>query len=193
MSGEGKRQALVLLAGVVGIWIFALWTFITILENGITGVEMVSIVLMLGIILVAPLVGWTLLEEAYSRITLDDAGITYSTTGGIRLMYAWNDVTGFEPKARGGRIARFFLGNGSGATTTDHVRHADADTFIEQQSEDEPPTLLLRVSRDHTALIANPVVRFLHKQAHGSSIPIYSGLENRSALAGAIALRLEQR
>ena len=68
MSRQGRRQAFILLAGVASIWIFALWTLVTILDGGITGVEWVSLVLMLGILVVSPLVAWALLEEAGSRI-----------------------------------------------------------------------------------------------------------------------------
>src|SRR5207245_6632727 len=79
MSRQGRRQALILLLGVVTMWIFALWTLITILQDGITGVEWVSLALMLGLLVVAPVVAWTLLEEANSSITFSDAGICYRT------------------------------------------------------------------------------------------------------------------
>src|SRR5713101_7581337 len=58
MSRQGRRQALILLLGVITIWIFALWSLITILQDGVNGVEWVSMVLMLGLLLVAPVVAW---------------------------------------------------------------------------------------------------------------------------------------
>src|SRR5438045_8169499 len=88
MSREGRRQAFVLLAGVISIWIFALWTLITILQDGVSGVEWVSLALMLGLLVVAPVVAWALLEEANSRITLSDESIKYQTIAGINLTYA---------------------------------------------------------------------------------------------------------
>src|SRR5437868_11622969 len=106
MSKDGRRQAIILLLGVISIWVFALWSLITILQDGITGVEWVSSLLMLGIIVVAPLVAWTTLEEANSRITTDDNGVTYTTLGGISLRYAWTDIVGFKDKGRKGRLAR---------------------------------------------------------------------------------------
>src|SRR5437763_8289767 len=85
MSRQGRRQALILLLGVVTVWIFALWTLITILQDGVTGVEWVSLALMLGLLVVAPVVAWTLLEEANSSITIRDSGICYRTLAGINL------------------------------------------------------------------------------------------------------------
>src|SRR5215210_3830073 len=72
MSKEGRRQAIILLLGVISIWVFALWSLITIFEAGITGIEWVSSVLMAGILLVAPMVGWALLDEAYSRLSISN-------------------------------------------------------------------------------------------------------------------------
>src|SRR5690349_18103375 len=79
ISREGRRQALILLLGVVTIWIFALWSLITILQDGVMGVEWVSLALMLGLLLVAPVVAWVLLEEANSRLILTNSGIRYRT------------------------------------------------------------------------------------------------------------------
>src|SRR5437879_5015753 len=90
MSKDGRRQAIILLLGVISLWIFALWTLINIFEDGIKGVEWVSGLLMLGILLVAPVVGWALLEEANCRITTDAAGIRYQTLAGIDLAYKWD-------------------------------------------------------------------------------------------------------
>ncbi|HYO49142.1 MAG TPA: hypothetical protein VEW94_04755 [Chloroflexia bacterium] len=191
MSREGRRQALVLFVGAVSIWVFALWTFVTILENGITGVEWVSSALMLGILLVAPMVGWALLEEAYSRVTTSDGGIRYRTLAGIDLMYSWEEIAGFKSKGSRGRVARFFLGDEGHAKSGERVRDVEADSDIETASEAEPETRLLEVRQDRTGQIANPLVRFLHRQAHGAHIPIFGGLENHSALTGEITSRLE--
>jgi hypothetical protein len=195
MSKEGRRQAIILLLGVISIWIFALWSLITILQDGITGVEWVSSLLMLGILVVAPLVAWTTLEEANSRITTGDNGITYTTLGGISLRYAWADITGFKDKGRKGRLARFFLGDDdSDNDKTDRIeenaRAVKAGEDGEMPPEDEPETLLLNLRKNPAGQIANPVVRFLHKQAHGDALPIYGGLENRKALLAEISSRI---
>jgi hypothetical protein len=194
MSREGRRQALVLFVGAVSIWVFALWTFVTILENGITGVEWMSSVLMLGILLVAPMVGWALLEEAYSRVTTSGGsggGIRYRTLAGIDLTYSWEEVAGFKSKRSRGRVARFFLGNEGEDKSGERVRDVEADSDIDNENEDEPETRLLEVRQDRTGQIANPLVRFLHRQAHSNHIPIFGGLENHNALTGEIASRLE--
>ena len=195
MSKDGRRQAIILLLGVISIWIFGLWSLITILQDGITGVEWVSGVLMLGILLVAPLVAWTLLEEANSRVTTDDEGITYSTLGGVSLKYAWADIAGFKDKGRRGRLARFFLGDDDGDNdkqdkTDSEARVVNAGDDGEIPPEEDPETVLLTLRKDPAAQIANPVVRFLHKQAHGSDLPIYGGLENRKALLAEISSRI---
>ena len=57
MTREGRRQAIILLLGVASLWVFAVWTFVTLLQDGLGGVEWVSAALMLGIMLVAPVVG----------------------------------------------------------------------------------------------------------------------------------------
>ena len=191
MSRAGRRQALVLFVGAVSIWVFALWTFVTILEDGVAGVEWVSGALMLGILLVAPMVGWALLEEAYSRVTTSDRGISYRTLARIDLTYSWEEVAGFKSKSSRGRVARFFLGDEGEDKASERVRDVEADSDIDKENEDEPETRLLEVRQDQTGQITNPLVRFLHRQAHGTHIPIFGGLENHSALTGEIASRLE--
>jgi len=234
MSREGKRQALLLLVGVVSIWIFALWSLITILQDGLSGVEFVSALLMLALLVVAPLVGWTLLEEANARIATSEQGIEYRTLGGVNLRYAWGDIAGFKSKEGRGRLARFFLGDedeetvdnnnkevlveaggprpgeddtsnrdGVVETTADAeggaqspavaVEPAEAAGYGytgEEEDDDEPETLLLKVRNDRTGEIASPVTRFLHRQAHGADLPIYGGLADRGELLGEIRVRV---
>jgi hypothetical protein len=185
MSREGRRQAIVLLLGVISIAIFALWSFINILQDGVGGAEWVSGLLMLAILLVTPLVAWTLLEEARASVRTDDGGLTYKTIGGINLRYPWGEVAGLKQKAGRGRLARFFLGDDKEAQTG----MADAPagpqppgTPEENVADEEPGTLLLAVQTDPSRQIANPLVRFLHKQAYGDSLPIHGGLEARQLL-----------
>src|SRR4051812_28037001 len=89
MSADGRRTAVILLLGVAAIWIFALWTLVTQAQDGLSGPEWVTAILMLGILLVAPVVGWTLLEERATTITADAEGLTYRSLGGIALRYRW--------------------------------------------------------------------------------------------------------
>lgn len=194
MSREGRRQAIILLLGVISIWIFALWSLITIFADGIHDVEWVTGLLMLAILLVAPLVAWTLLEEASSRVWVDDRGITYATVGGIRLTAPWADVTGFKAREGRGRIARFFLGDTADKTTTvddaASVREAAGDDS-NTTGEEDPETTLLATRGDPSIQISNPLVRFLHRQSYGAgAIPIHGGLENQGALRDEISSRL---
>lgn len=182
LSREGRRTAIILLLGVASIWIFALWSLITILDDGISGVEWVSSFLMLGILVVAPMVAWTLLEEINSRISVSDTGLRYRSLGGIDLAYSWDDMAGFEQAGQRGKVARFFLGDKEAQPAVE----AEADDEIEE----EPHTELLRVRDGHGPQIGNPVVGFLHKQAHGAAVPIYGGLENREELLSEIRARL---
>jgi hypothetical protein len=227
MSRQGRRQAIILLLGVASIWIFALWSLITILQDGVGGVEWVSAALMLGMLVVAPVVAWTLLEEANSRIVTSGSGIEYRTFGGIALAYGWDELEGFKPAGGRGRIAKFFLGDEEvDITSSNKVSNAEAGeprpeedpteedkkgyaagadgreraipaaaievAASESDSEDtdEPGTLLLRVRNERTGQIANPLARFLHRQAHGASLPIYGGLEDRLELLDEIAQHL---
>jgi hypothetical protein len=222
MSREGKRQAYILLAGVASIWIFALWTLITILQDGVSGVEWVSMLLMIGMIVVAPVVAWTLLEEASAHVETGEQGIRYRSMGGIDLRYNWGEVEGPRPKGRN-KVARFFLGddddrpegtvninnnkkesnveagefrreviknNQAGQSTIDATAGRDEVDSEEEVDEDgEPETILLSVP-DKSGQIANPISRFLHRQAHGPTLPIYGNLESRGDLLGEISRRV---
>jgi len=213
MSREGKRQAYILLAGVASIWIFALWTLITILQDGVSGVEWVSLLLMLGMIVVAPVVAWALLEEASARIETGKQGIRYTGMGGIDLSYEWGEVSGPMPKGPN-KLARFFLGSDDPAQSdtisnnkvsnieAGDLRHevvvnervqqsisGDAQSSNPEEDTDEdgePETILLSVP-DRSGRIANPVSRFLHRQVHGSTLPVYGNIDGRAELLGEIA------
>ena len=190
MSRDGRRQAIVLLLGVISIWVFALWTLITTLDNGLDGAEWVTAILMIAILLVAPLVGWTLLEEANARYAVAPEGLTYSTFGGINLTFPWSDITGVQPKDAPGRLARFFLGDDAPALARE-PEPAEPNAPEEPEPEGEPRTVLLGLSTSPSSQIANPLVRFLHKQAHGDALPIYGGLENQQTLLDEIASRIQ--
>ena len=126
---------MILLLGVISIWVFALWSLIAMLSDGITGVEWVTGLLMLGILVVAPVVAWTLLEEANSRVVADDAGITYNTLGGISLAYSSADIAGFKEKGRKGRIARFFLGDDDSDNSKSKSNETEEDTSASQSRQ----------------------------------------------------------
>jgi hypothetical protein len=207
MSRDGRRQATVLLLGVISIWVFALWTLVTTLGAGLSGAEWVTAALMLAILLVAPLVGWTLLEEANARYTVSPDALTYSTAGGINLTFPWSDIEGIKPKDAPGRLARFFLGDDAPALAGTPEVPDDTPAATEVKDTEEPPvtrrplpvtdsdgeprTVLLGLSTSPSAQIANPVVRFLHRQAHGDALPVYGGLDNQQTLLDEIASRIQ--
>lgn len=200
MSRDGRRQAYILLIGVASIEIFAIWTLVTLLDGGLDGAEWVSAALMLAIALVAPLVGWALLEEANCRVTLTGEGLRYTTLGGVDLFYPWNSLASFKTKGQRGRIARFFLGDeaenkeensAAGVQSTEAASDDTDDDYVE--ADPEPVSLVVRDSYREESLrnLANPVVRFLHNQAHGATVPLYGGLENRDQLLQRIASQIE--
>jgi hypothetical protein len=65
----------------------------------------------------------------------------------------------------------------------------DSDAVVDDDLE-EPNTVLLDVRDGQTPQIGNPVISFLHRQAHGLAVPIYGGIENREELLGEIRARL---
>ena len=110
LSAAGRRTALILLLGVAAVWVFAAWTLVTQALDGLSGPEWVTALLMLGILVVAPVVGWTLLEERSATITADAHGLTYRSITGIHLAYAWPEITGLDPApAQPSRWARLFM------------------------------------------------------------------------------------
>lgn len=179
MSREGRRQAIVLLLGVISLAIFALWSLINILQDGVSDVEWVTGAFMLAILLVSPLVAWTLLEEANTVVTTSDNGLTYRTLGGISLQYKWPDVTGFKSKQGKSKLARFFLGDDDAPQEEAVSVTSEGDA---ESSAESPSTLLLSVRTDPALQLQNPLVRFLHKQAYGDILPLHSGLANRDLL-----------
>jgi len=179
MSREGRRQAIVLLLGVISLAIFALWSLVNILQDGVSDVEWVTGAFMLAILLVSPLVAWTLLEEANTVVTTSDSGLTYSTLGGVSLQYKWPDVTGFQSKRGKSKLARFFLGDDDAPREESVSVTSEGDA---ENSAESPSTLLLSVRTDPALQLKNPLVRFLHKQAYGDTLPLHSGLANRDLL-----------
>ncbi|MDQ6695074.1 MAG: hypothetical protein M3014_11770 [Chloroflexota bacterium] len=189
VSREGKRQAYILFAGVVSLWIFALWSLIVILDGGITGVEWVSSLLMMSMLVVAPVVGWSLLAEASSRYGMSEQGLKYSTVGGLSLLYSWEEIAGWAPRSGRGRIARFFLGD---EPSGDATLSGDSSVVnsVDSEEDDEPETSLLQVS----GVMPGGPAGLLHRLANGNNVlPIYGSIDNRDKLIGEITSRLGSR
>ena len=157
MSAAGRRTALILLLGVGAVAIFAVWTLVTQVEGGLSGPEWVTAGLMLGILALAPVVGWTLLEERAATITTDATGLTYRSLGGIELRYRWPEVTGLDPAppARS-RWARLFFDDPASETTppdleqsptagpkaarTNQITHSNAPLAVPRDETPAGPT-----------------------------------------------------
>ncbi len=197
MSRDGRRQGIILLVGVLSLEVFAVWSLVTILDRGLDGAEWVSALLMLGIALVAPLVAWTLLEEINSRYLVTAEGLRFSSMRGVDLLYPWEQLAGFKTERRRGRVARFFLGEEDNTDneidTTAGATSPGGTNDEEEESEAEPQALTLQVRASYRpqvdSQLGNPLLRFLHTQAHGYAIPIHSGVENRDELVSQIASR----
>jgi hypothetical protein len=218
LSAAGRRTALILLLGVAAVWVFAAWSLVTQALDGLSGPEWVTAVLMLGILLVAPVVGWTLLEERNATITTDTQGLTYRSINGIHLAYTWPEITGLDPApAQPSRWARLFMDDPAPAAvppTTEQSLPAGRKAEMTNQSnssnasrtgtpddsrsgppraeaEEAPPrTVPVTVSPPPAARIANPVLQALWRQAHGATLPLPEELENRAAVLATIRAHL---
>jgi hypothetical protein len=188
MSREGRRQANILLLGAASLWVFGLWTLINALDGGLSGAEWVTTLLMLGIVVVAPVVAWALLEEANSRYIVEEGGLRYRSLGGVDLTYAWDEIAP-EEGGRKSRIARFFLGDDDAPAEPAPPSTSVAIAGDEEEVSLEEEARHYRVP-DHTGQIANPVARILHKLAYGSRLPVHNGVENRGALLNEIGERI---
>jgi hypothetical protein len=125
MSAAGRRTAGILLLGVIAVAIFAVWTLVTQAEGGLSGPEWVTAALMLGILALAPVVGWNLLEERAATITTDPTGLTYRSLSGIELRYSWPEVTGLDPAPPApSRWARLFFDNPASDATPADLAHS---------------------------------------------------------------------
>ena len=232
MSATGRRTALILLLGVGAVAIFAVWTLLTQAEGGLSGPEWVTAALMLGILALAPVVGWNLLEERATTISADATGLTYRSLGGIELRYRWAEVTGLDPAppARG-RWTRLFFDDpapeatpanlaqsptaGPQAARTNQISRSNAPLTgthdetpagaipplppaeAEDRAQDivdaEQRTIPVLVSPPPAARLPGPVIRALWQQAHGPTLPLPAGLEDRDALIATIRARLAPR
>jgi hypothetical protein len=229
LSATGRRTTLILLLGVIAVAIFAIWTLVTQLQDGLSGPEWVTAALMLGILLVAPVVGWTLLEERATTITADADGLTYRSLNGITLRYTWSEVTGLN-RASGApsRWARLFFDNpapdttpppleqsptaGPQAAATNQITSsyapqsvtrdespagappplppAEAEDRDQDMDDAEQRTIPVEVTPPPALRLAGPLIRALWRQAHGGSLPLPAGLENRAALLTTIRAHL---
>jgi hypothetical protein len=121
LSRSGRRTAYLMLAGAVLVWIFALWTLKNTLKLGfrpenlgpslkllarrligaegtqpLTAEEAIPALIMLVLLVVIPLLIWTIVEELQAGITIQSGGITFRSLG-IQLAYPWGEIAAIRP------------------------------------------------------------------------------------------------
>lgn len=168
LSPAGKRQTLVLLVAALIIWAFAVWSFASTLRISYSPLQLIpslqqSLAAGLGIGQVVPALLMLVLIIATPLLIwslLEELSATYTPTPqGLR--FASLGVRLDYPWAAIGGIHR-------------------------PDDGDEPIDELL-ITGDHDAQIANPALRFLHRQAFGRGrLPIYPGVEQREDLIAEI-------
>jgi hypothetical protein len=169
LSPAGRRTSLVLLVGALLIWAFALWSFASTLRLSFNPAQLwpslqASLAAGLGIGQVVP---------ALLMLTL----IVATPLLIWNLLEEWS--VAYTPDDDGLRFDSLGIVITCPWPTVAGLRSADDDG-------DEPlDEILLR--QDATMQIANPLLRFLHRQAYGRRrLPVYAGLEDRADLLSVI-------
>ncbi|NNJ09976.1 hypothetical protein EKD04_006525 [Chloroflexales bacterium ZM16-3] len=167
LSPAGRRTLIVLLVGALLIWAFALWSFVSTL-----GINLGQL--------------WPSLQASLS------SGLGVGQVVPALLMLAlivatplliWNLLEEWSAAYVAGDDGLRFESLGIVITlpwsAVSGLRAADDDG-------DEPLDEIL-LSQDAAAQIANPLLRFLHRQAYGGRrLPVYAGLEDRLDLLAEI-------
>jgi hypothetical protein len=172
LSSSGRRTALVLLVGAICIWAFALWTFRSTLGISYNPLELwsslrASIERGLGVGQVVPALLMLVLIVATPLVIWNilaeyDAAYTPAEDG-LRF------------SALGVRLTYPWSGMAA-------LRPVDQDS-------DEPMDELV-LDGDYTAQIANPLLRFLHRQSYGrTKLPLYAAIQERDELLNQIRRR----
>lgn len=169
LSPAGRRLALGLLVGALLIWAFALWSFSNTLRISYNPLAFpaslrASVAAGLGIGQVAPAMLMLALIVATPLLIWN-------------LIEEW--AAEYTPSADGLRFASLGLELLCPWPVVRGVSTLDEDS--------EEPLHEVVLSTDQTGQIANPLVRFLHRQAYGRTrLPIYPGLEDRAELIAEI-------
>ncbi|NTW97675.1 MAG: hypothetical protein HGB28_03910 [Oscillochloris sp.] len=158
LSAAGRRTAIMLLVGALLVWSFAIWSLVSTLKIYLGSPQS------LGVGQVVPALLMLVLTVA-SPLLIWNLLEEWSAAYGVS-----DDGLSFESL---GVMITLPWSSVAG------LRPADDDG-------DEPlDEILLR--QDVGAQIANPLLRFLHRQAYGSRhLPVYAGLEGRAELLNEI-------
>lgn len=172
LTGAGRRTAAVLLVGAMVIWAFALWTFRSTLGISYNPLEFwgslrASVEQGLGVGQVVPALLMLVLIVATPLVIwniLEEYDASYTPAeDGLRFSSLGVRVTYPWPAITG-------------------LRGVDEDS-------DEPMDELV-LDADYAGQVANPVLRFLHRQAYGATrLPLYAALQDRDELLEEIRQR----
>lgn len=172
LTPSGRRTAIILLIGAIVIWAFALWTFRSTLgisynPLALWGSLRASIEQGLGVGQVVPALLMLVLIVATPLVI-------------------WNILEEYDAAYTPAEDGLRFQSLGVRVTYPWHgitaLRRVDDDS-------DEPMDEIV-LDTDYTAQIANPALRFLHRQAYGrTKLPLYAGLQERDALLDEIRRR----
>jgi hypothetical protein len=163
LGAEARRTNYILSVGVASLWLFAVWSLVTLFEGGLGGVELVSLLLLGAMSLVAPVVIWSLLSDAAGVYEVSDEALSYSSLGGLTARYPWAAVT---------------------AVRVPQDEPADADL-----DSPELETGSLRYVEIAEAQRSGSLAQLLHTVSHGRRLPIPAGVEERAALEEQILRR----
>lgn len=169
LSAAGRRLCLALLVGALLIWAFALWSFGNTLRISYNPLAFVgslrdSLAAGIGVAEVVPALLMLALIVATPLLIWS-------------LLTEWSAA--YTPTPEGLRFESLGVALTHPWASVRAVRPADDDG-------DEPLDEVL-LGADQSAQIANPLVRLLHRQAHGRArLPIYPGLEHRDDLIAEI-------
>lgn len=172
LSPSGRRTAIVLLVGAIIIWAFALWTFRSTLGISYN-----------------PLQLWGSLRDSVER----GLGVGQVVPALLMLvlivatpLVVWNILEEYDaaytPAEDGLRFSSL------GVRVTYPWEGISALRPVDEDSDEPMDELLL--AEDYTGQVANPVLRFLHRQAYGrTKLPLYAGLQDRDELLAEIRRR----
>lgn len=158
LSAAGRRTVMMLLVGALLVWVFAIWSLISTFQTSLPQLQSLS----MGHVLPALLMVVLIIATPFLIWNLlEEWAATYGTSdAGLRFESLGVAITLPWSAVAG-------------------LRPADDDG-------DEPlDEILLR--QDVGPQIANPILRFLHRQAYGARhLPVYAGLEDRAELLNEI-------
>lgn len=172
LSPAGRRTAIILLIGAIIIWAFALWTFRSTLGISYHPLEFwgslrASVDKGLGVGQVVPALLMLVLIVATPLVVWN-------------ILEEWDAA--YTPAEDGLRFSSLGVRLTYPWSGIAAIRPVDEDS-------DEPMDEIV-LTQDYTGQIANPLLRFLHRQAYGRlRLPLYAGVQDREELLAEIRAR----